>query len=190
MSVVDQVQAHLIDEFGPETGRAAVSFVGVEPIEILRFGPASDGPAAGLVRYATLGMSRRPMTDPGATVLHGGPRVEVVLTLRGGRDEVSGPLAVLAAMPAVEGVVVAPGATYDLGGPLWPGGEFTGVLVGGPVLAELPTIDQPVRFLGLDPITALEQAYKRVHGPDALRSLWEDQGLDPRDPRRAPARLP
>jgi hypothetical protein len=185
MSVLDQVHDHVRAHLGEESGRAGVSFVGVEPIEVLRFGPAVDG----LVRYATLGMARRPMSDPADPVAHGGPRAELVLTLRAPRDAVSKPLAVLAAMPAVEGVVVRPGSSYDLGGPLWPGGAFRAVLVGEPVIAELPTIDEPIRFLGLEPITPEEQAYKRVHGPDALRALWLAQGLDPTDPDRLPARL-
>ena len=42
------------------------------------------------------------------------------------------PLAVLAASPQVEGVVVAPGASLDVGGPLWAGAAFTAVLVAEP----------------------------------------------------------
>ena len=42
------------------------------------------------------------------------------------------PLAVLAASPQVEGVVVAPGGSLDIGGPLWPGAPFPAVLVAEP----------------------------------------------------------
>ena len=43
--------------------------------------------------------------------------------VRAGRadtDKVLRPLAVLAASPQVEGVIVAPGASLDVGEPLWP----------------------------------------------------------------------
>lgn len=185
VSVLDQVQAHLAAHLGAETGRASVSFVGVEPIEVLRFGPGPDG----IVRYATLGMARRPMADPADPAPHGGPRAEIVLALRGARDAVARPLAVLAAMPVVEGVVVRPGSSYALGEPLWEGGACAAVLVGEAVLAELPTIDEPIQFLEVIPIDADEQAYKRVHGPAALRALWAEQDIDPLEPDRRPARL-
>ena len=46
--------AHLEDAFGPHSGKGSVTFLGTETIDVLRFGPAPDG----LMRYATVGMSR------------------------------------------------------------------------------------------------------------------------------------
>jgi hypothetical protein len=188
--VLIAVEAHLCAALGADTGRASVAFVGVERIDVLRFGPD----AAGMHRYATLGMARRPMADPLAVVVdEAGPRAELVLALRGARDSVLRALAVLAATPAVEGVVVRPGASFDLGGPLWEGARFTAVLVGEPD-GSVPDLDpdgaEPVRFLPVIPITAEEQAYKRVHGPEAIEALWAEQGLDGADPDRPGARLP
>ncbi|GAA0478188.1 suppressor of fused domain protein [Streptomyces stramineus] len=177
---------------GEPDARAAVTFLGTDRIEVLRF-TAPDGGGA-VVRYATLGMSAQPMADPTAALADPvrGPRAELVLTVRAGRadtDKVLRPLAVLAASPQVEGVVVAPGASLDTGEPLWPGAPFTSVLVaesGG--LVEDLALDEPmdpVRFLPLLPMTANEAAWKRVQGAAALEERWLRHGTDLRDPLRS-----
>ncbi|MBQ0983852.1 suppressor of fused domain protein [Streptomyces sp. F63] len=189
MSLVPQlVEARLSSALGEPDARAAVTFLGADRIEVLRF---RDGD---LVRYATLGMSAHPMTDPAAVVADPvrGPRAELVLSVRPGRadtDQVLRPLAVLAASPQVEGVVIAPGASLDLGEPLWPGAPFGAVLVAEPGgLVEDLELDEPmdpVRFLPLLPMTANEAAWKRVHGAAALEERWLAHGTDLRDPLRA-----
>ena len=184
------VEAQLLSAFGQDSGRAGVSFLGTERIDVLRFGPDPDG----LVRYATLGMSRNPMGDPGAALVAAhGPRAELLLTVRDLHDSVLRRLAVLAASPAVEGVVVVPGAGLDVGEPLWDGAPFTAVLVGEPgglvpdlVLNEA---EEPVQFLPLLPMTPGEAAFKRVHGAGAVQDLWLRHGTDLRDPLRAQVRL-
>jgi hypothetical protein len=180
------VEAHLLSVLGQDSGRAGVSFLGAERIDVLRFGPDPDG----LVRYATLGMSRAPMGDPGAlVVLEDGPRAELLLSVRDLQDSVLRRLAVLAASPSVEGVVLGPGAGLDLGEPLWDGAPFTAVLVGEPgglvPDLELDADHEPVRFLPLLPMTPNEAAWKRVHGAQALEQRWLETGTDLRDPRRA-----
>ena len=185
-ALLAEVAAQLGRALGPESGRAAVSFVGTEPIEVLRFGPD----AAGLVRYATLGMSRTPMADAGAEILPAdGPRAELVLSVRGGPDSVLRRLAVLAASPVVEGVVITPGAGLDLGEPLWDGARFSAVLVAAPggLVPDLPVGAglEPVRFLPLLPMTPNEAAWKRVHGAEALEERWLAAGTDLRDPDRS-----
>ncbi len=183
------VEAQLLSAYGQDSGRAGVSFLGTERVDVLRFGPDPDG----LVRYATLGMSRAPMGDPGADLVAAhGPRAELLLTVRGLHDSVLRRLAVLAASPAVEGVVIGAGAGLDLGEPLWDGAPFTAVLVGEPggLVPDLAIGDEgdeaedPVRFLPLLPMTPGEAAYKRVHGAQALEELWLRHGTDLRDPRR------
>ncbi|MFI9270515.1 suppressor of fused domain protein [Kitasatospora sp. NPDC052896] len=180
------VEARLITALGEPSGRAAVTFLGAERIEVLRFGPDAEG----LVRYATLGMAAAPMADPTAALADPvrGPRAELLLTVRGGRDEVLRSLAVLAATPQVEGLVVAPGASLDLGGPLWPGAPFSSVLVaeGGGLVEDLdlPEPADPVRFLPLLPMTPNEAAHKRVHGAAELQERWLGHGTDLRDPER------
>jgi hypothetical protein len=188
--VLVAVEAHACAALGEDSGRASVSFVGVERLDVLRFGPDPDG----LHRYLTLGMSRRPMADPTAVAVDAdGPRAELLLSLRGAHDSVLGPLALLAATPAVEGVVIRPGASLSLGVPLWDGARFSAVLVGEPG-DPVPDLDiggpEPVRFLPITPVTGEEQAYKRVHGPAALAALWAAQGVDLTDPDRPAARLP
>jgi len=183
--VLLQVEAHLLSVLGQDSGRAGVSFLGAERIDVLRFGPDPDG----LVRYATLGMSRAPMGDPGAlVVLEDGPRAELLLSVTDLHDSVLRRLAVLAASPSVEGVVLVPGAGLDLGEPLWDGAPFSAVLVGEPggLVPDLPLPGrQPVRFLPLLPMTPNEAAWKRVHGAAALEQRWLTAGTDLRDPRRA-----
>jgi hypothetical protein len=193
--VLAAVEARLLTAFGEPSGRAAVTFLGAEKIEVLRFGPDADG----LVRYATLGMAAAPMADPTAVLADPvrGPRVELLLTLRGGRDEVLRALAVFAATPQVEGLVVAPGSSLDLGEPLWPGAPFTSVLAGEAGMGvppaegwgmvedlELAEPAEPVRFLPLLPMTPNEAAHKRVRGAAELQERWLAHGTDLRDPQR------
>ncbi|MBQ0828347.1 suppressor of fused domain protein [Streptomyces tagetis] len=194
--VLPLAEARLRGALGEPDARAAVTFLGADRIEVLRF--PGGGPEGDIVRYATLGMSAQPMTDPSALVADPvqGPRAELVLSVRTGRadtDKVLRPLAVLAASPQVEGVIVAPGASLDTGGALWPGAPFTSVLVAEPggLVEDLeldPPMD-PVRFLPLLPMTPNEAAWKRVHGAQALRERWLSHGTDLRDPLRASVRL-
>ncbi|MGW4727401.1 suppressor of fused domain protein [Streptomyces sp. NPDC004291] len=190
--VLALVEARLRTALGEPDARAAVTFLGTDRIEVLRFVEGD------LVRYATLGMSAQPMADPTAALADPvkGPRAELVLTVRAGladTDKVLRPLAVLAATPQVEGVIVAPGASLDVGDPLWPGAPFTSVLVaesGG--LVEDLDLDEPmdpVRFLPLLPMTPNEAAWKRVHGAQALEERWLARGTDLRDPLRTSVSL-
>ncbi|MFI9030167.1 suppressor of fused domain protein [Streptomyces sp. NPDC053560] len=185
--VLELVEARLLMALGEPDARAAVTFLGTDRIEVLRY---ADGE---LVRYVTLGMSANPMTDPSEVLADPlkGPRAELILTVRNGRadtDKVLRPLAVLAASPQVEGVIVAPGASLDVGDPLWPDAPFTSVLVseGGGQVEDLALDEpmEPVRFLPLLPMTPNEAAWKRVHGAAALEERWLQQGTDLRDPLR------
>ncbi|MFS8198618.1 suppressor of fused domain protein [Streptomyces sp. CWNU-52B] len=206
VDVLALVEARLRTALGEPDARAAVTFLGTDRIEVLRFADFTDagtgagtgtgtgaGAATGVVRYATLGMSAQPMADPTAVLADpvAGPRAELVLSVRAGvadTDKVLRPLAVLAASPQVEGLVVAPGASLDVGGPLWPGAPFTSVLVAEPGgLVEDLELDaplDPVRFLPLLPMTPNEAAWKRVHGAGALQERWLAGGTDLRDPAR------
>jgi hypothetical protein len=191
----DQVRAHLHSHFtsagidaAPDA--ASVTFLGTEAIEVLRFGPGPDR----VVHFVSVGCSRHPMTDPAeilADPLHG-PRAEVVLRLRapGQATGLARSLAVLAAAPAVEGVVLSADALIDLSSPLWaqPTGvvPFTAVLLGDSDIDDLsldPPRD-PVRFLSATPITATEAAWVRIKGADALRQAWQADGVDVLNPTR------
>ncbi|WP_392672402.1 suppressor of fused domain protein [Streptomyces sp. LN785] len=203
------VEARLRTALGEPDARAAVTFLGTDRVEVLRF---VDGD---VVRYATLGMSAHPMSDPTAAFADPvkGPRAELILSVRSGladTDKVLRGLAVLAASPQVEGVIVAPGASLDLGEPLWPGAPFSSVLVaesGG--LVEDLELDgpaplsgsagddgrgpggtmEPVRFLPLLPMTHNEAAWKRVRGAQELQERWLSHGTDLRDPLRGSVAL-
>ena len=99
--VLDQVREHLRAHFAQvEPDSASVTFLGTQPIEVLRFRPGADG----LVRYVSLGCSRHPMTDPTQILVdqERGPRAEVVLCLRdpGPVSGLARSLAILAATPS------------------------------------------------------------------------------------------
>lgn len=196
MDVRKPVEAALTTALGEPDARASVTFVGTETIEVLRFPAAEPESGRPLVRYATLGMSAAPMSDPTAALAdpERGPRAELLLTLRPGRapvDQVLRALAVCAAAPQVEGLVLATGASLDLGAPLWPGARFTCVLVAEPggLVPDLglPEPLDPVRFFPLLPMTPNEAAFKRARGAEALQERWLNRGTDLREPERADA---
>ena len=186
--VLAAVEAALGAHFGAAPARASVSFVGVDPIEILRFEPVPGERA-----YVSLGLSRHPMTPADAAVQSvAGPRAELMLHVRDPGDEfrdVWRRLAVLAAAPAVEGVVYSPGMSVDLGEALAPGSTCTGVVLDESPLGDLATPAGPVTVLLAQPATSTELAWCRVRGAAALRELWAQQGVDGLDLARRPARL-
>jgi hypothetical protein len=167
----------LSDHFGHSPVRATVSFLGVEPVDVLRFEPAPGERA-----YVSLGMSRRPMTAASEYLLESdGPRAELMLLVRDERgvfDGVWRQLAVLAAAPAVEGVVYTPGMTVDTGQPLAPGSRCTGGLIDTSPLEPVATTGGTVDVLQLIPATSTELAWCRIHGSAALRQRWATQEVD------------
>lgn len=191
--VLDDVRAHLRAHFpGVEPDSASVTFLGAEPMEVLRF-RGSGAP----VHYVSVGCSRHPMTDPAQTIAEPerGPRAEVVVRLRdtGPATGIARSLAVLAATPVVEGVVLVADALIDLGSPLWAWpsrrAPFTAVLLGRSDIGDLalePPRD-PVTFLSATPITATEAAWVRLKGAEAMRQAWRSDGVDVLDPNRPAA---
>ncbi|MBT0568458.1 suppressor of fused domain protein [Williamsia sp. CHRR-6] len=189
-SVVESVAEHLAREFSGSPQRASVTFLGVEPIDVLRF--VVEPP--GLV-YATLGCSRHPMNDPedlSADPVRG-PRAEVVMRIAGLADlpGLHRTLAVVAAAPAVEGLVLSPDALMDIGEPLWAGAAFSAVVLEPDSTPDCPLPEpmSPVRFLRAVPVTANEAAWVRLRGVQALRAAWSEAGIDPADPTRVAADL-
>jgi hypothetical protein len=193
IDVLGEVRAHLREHFAEagitaEPDAASVTFLGSERIEILRFGPAADG----VSQYVSLGCSQHPMFDPTemvTDVLHG-PRAEVVVALRGPSPKgLVRSLAILAAAPAVEGLILEPDALIDLETPLWESASFTAFLLGRSdiddvtLMAPLP----PVTVLSATPITATEAAWVRLKGADAMREAWAQDGVDVLDPSRPAA---
>jgi hypothetical protein len=182
--LLDAVESALASHFAHRPLRASVSFVGVDPIEVLRFEPIPGERA-----YLSLGMSRHPMTPGTAQIVdEDGPRAELMLHLRDEHDrfpDVWRQLAVLAAAPAVEGVVYRADMTVDLGQPLAAGSACTGALVAG---SPVPAVDDTggrVEILQLLPATPTELAWCRVHGAAALRERWAQRGTDLLDLARA-----
>jgi hypothetical protein len=167
------VDAALSEHFGQVPSRASVSYVGVDQIEVLRFEPIP-----GERIYVSLGMARHPMTSAGESVVTAdGPRAELMLHLSDPTDqfaEVWRRLALLAAAPAVEGVVYADGMTVDIGEPLLRGSNCTGAVVTQSPLAAVTTEVGDIEVLQLTPATQNELAWSRVHGSAALRQRWAD----------------
>lgn len=171
------IDAALRGHFGQEPGRASVSYVGVEPVEVLRFELEP-----GQLVYASLGMARAPMTGADQAVQHAdGPRAELLLRLHdpvGSFADAWRAVALLAAAPAVEGVVYGDGLTVDLGQPLGGRSRCTGGVVAGSDLPDIDTPAGPVAVLRLLPATAAELAWARVHGSAALRARWDEHAID------------
>ena len=191
--VLTAVRARLQEHFAGigiegEPAVASVTFLGAESIEVLRFGPDADGTQY----HVSLGCSRHSMLDPTAMIVDStaGPRAEVLVALRGPTPSgLSRAIAVVAAAPAVEGLVLVPDALVDLESPLWVGAPFTAVLLSASDIddVELPAPSDPVTLLTATPITPTEAAWVRLKGADAMREAWRTDGVDVRDPRRRAA---
>ena len=179
------VEAAVIDHFGQRPTRASVSFVGVDRIEVLRFEPIPGERA-----FVTLGMSRHPMTGASASIMDtSGPRAELMLHIRDPLDahvDVWRRLAVLAAAPAVEGVVYVEGMSIDVGEPLASGSACVGAVITTSPLADVDLDSraegahdtQLVRILQAVPATANELGWCRVRGSAALLERWHATGTD------------
>lgn len=189
-AVVEQVRRYLTGRLPGTPQRASVTFLGVEPIDVLRY-VADDE-----LVYVTVGCARHPMTDPND--LHAdpvrGPRAELVVRMRAGAalPGLHRRMATIAAAPAVEGLVLTSDALVDLGEPAWDGSDCTAMLLEADHLGELDLEPgggmDPVRFLRAIPITANEAAWIRLKGADALREAWAEAGIDVTiTPRRAAA---
>ena len=171
---------------------ASVTFLGVEPIDVLRFGPDVLLGIEGVNHHVSLGCSRHPMVEPTDMLAepHRGPRAEVVVSLRGPTPTgLSQSIAVVAAAPAVEGLILVPDALIDLETPLWRASPFTAMLLGPSDIGEvlLPPPDDPVALLAATPITPTEAAWVRLKGADAMRDAWRTDGVDVLDPERRAA---
>ncbi len=182
--VLASVEAALVEHFAHRPVRASVSFVGVDALEVLRFEPIPGQRA-----FVSLGMSRHPMTGADALVQAAdGPRAELLLQVHDPDDRLADVwrrVALLAATPAVEGVVYAEGLSVDLGEPLVPGSACTGALVTAAPLPAIRTAVGVVDVWQLLPATSVELAWCRVRGAPALRERWADAGTDLLDLSRA-----
>jgi hypothetical protein len=194
IDVLAAVRAHLDEHFdrmgitaAPDA--ASVTFLGTERIDVLRFGPDDEG----VSHYVSLGCSRHPMFDPTEMVTDAlrGPRAEVTVALRGPSPKgLARSLAIVAASPVVEGLMLEPDALIDLESPLWESAPFTAFLLGCSDIGEIPMTSPlpPVAVLSATPITATEAAWVRLKGADAMREAWTQDGVDVLDPRRRAAK--
>lgn len=187
------VRAHLREHFTragvtAEPDEASVTFLGTERIDVVRFGPDRHG----VYHHVSLGCSRHPMFDPAEMVTDAlrGPRAEVVVSLRGPSPRgLARSVAILAAAPAVEGLILDADALVDLESALYESAPFTAFLLGHSDIGEveLPEPLPPVRVLSATPITATEAAWVRLRGADAMREAWQQDGVDVLDAARRAA---
>jgi Suppressor of fused protein (SUFU) len=186
--ILGAVERFLCDHFGQLPKRASVSFVGVDPIEVLRFEPIP-----GELAYLTLGMSGRPMTSAVEVMLSSdGPRAELMLHVRDAGQEYADAwrqLAVLAAAPTVEGVVYRTDMTVDLGAPMAARSRCSGGVLDLSPVGPIATPAGEVEVLQLVPATQAELAWCRVRGAAALRERWIGQHVDLLDLGRRAASL-
>ncbi|GEE02084.1 hypothetical protein nbrc107696_25300 [Gordonia spumicola] len=174
------------DSVGSEPQKASVTFLGVEPVDVLRFVVDDE------LVFATVGCSRHPMHDPNdfAPDPVRGPRAEVTVRMKAvsALPGLHKSLAMLAAAPAVEGLILAEDSLVDLQEPLWAGAICSAFLLAADTdVADLPLDEpaEPVRFLRAVPITANEAAWVRLKGAAALREAWTEAGVDIADPTRS-----
>jgi hypothetical protein len=191
--VLAEVRARLRDHFTAagvvgDPVAANVTFLGADPMEVLRYGADADG----VYHYVSLGCSRYPMVDP--LEFHAdqsaGPRAEVAVALRGPTPSgLARSIAVVASAPTVEGLILVPDALVDLETPLWQGAPFTAMLLGDSDIEEIAVAgsEEPVVVLSATPITATEAAWVRLKGADAMREAWRTDGVDVTDPARPAA---
>ncbi|MCF8605735.1 suppressor of fused domain protein [Gordonia sp. HY442] len=185
-SIADRVVKHVSGVVGSQPQRASVTFLGLEPVDVLRFVNGDE------LVFATVGCARHPMHDPNdfAPDPDRGPRAEAVVRMRA-VSPLAGlhkSLATLAAAPAVEGLILAEDSLIDLQEPLWAGAICSAFLLTADTeIADLPLDEpaDPVRFLRAVPITANEAAWVRLKGADALREAWTEAGVDIADPTRS-----
>ena len=185
--VTEQITVHLQSVLSASPQKASVTFLGVEPVDVLRFETDTQ------VVYISVGCARHPMTDPtdlAADPLRG-PRAEVVIRMAQKRElpGLHRSLALLAAAPSVEGIVLVPDALIDLGEPLWSGSSCTAVVLEPDDIEDCPLPDpmSAVTFLRAVPVTGNEAAWVRLRGVDALRRAWDEAGIDVADPDRIAA---
>lgn len=180
------VEAAYRQHFEMVPARASVSFLGVDPIEVLRY------PDGEIDHYLTLGMARFPMGDPGEAMIAtaSAPRAELMLSAAGRPEFVWRALAVLAAAPAVEGAVYQAGNRVDLGEPLCPGSRCTGGVLAASDLQPITVAGvADVQVLRVLPATQTELAWARVHGSEQLSQRWQAAGTDLTDLMRNPVGL-
>jgi hypothetical protein len=192
--LVETVEAAYRQYFQLIPARASVSFVGVQPIEVLRFSEPVQQEVAttALTHYLSLGMCRYPMVAGSETHTDDrlAPRAELLISVTGAADGLWRRLAVLAAAPAVEGAVYQDGGRLHLGEALVTGSRCTGGIL---TTAWIPAIAVPgtagVRLLQVLPATATELAWARVHGSSALRQRWAECDTPLHDLMREPVIL-
>jgi hypothetical protein len=183
VDILNLVEAAYRQHFENVPARASVSFLGLDPIEVLRY------PGGSVDHYLTLGMSGYPMADPGEIAIEAGsaPRAELLLSAAGRPERLWRALAVLAAAPAVEGVVYRVGNRIDLGEPLCAGSRCTGgVLTSSGLQPVAVPGSADVQVVEVLPATQTELAWARVHGSEQLRQRWCTAGTDLTDLLRDP----
>lgn len=185
VDILALVEAAYRQHFEVVPARASVSFLGVDPIEVLRY------PDGATDHYLTLGMARHPMADPAEVVVAAdGPRAELLLSAVGRPDRLWHALAVLAATPAVEGAVYQSGNRVDLGEPLCPGSRCTGGMLVVSDLQPIAVAGGPdVQVLRVLPASQTELAWARVHGSEQLLQRWQAAGTDLANLMRDPVEL-
>lgn len=181
-AVSEQLDRHFS---GHHRDEAQITFLGNEPMRLLRFVPNS-GADDDVVWYASLGCSSHPMDPEAINPDPDGPRAEIVLGVRRGIDAVGKTLAIIAASPSVEGVVLREGLLIDLESPLWPGSSFTAVILKP---SQVPDVagdwGADVVVYQAVPVTQTEAAWVRLKSADTLREAWTEAGVDILNPDRS-----
>ena len=182
MIELETVREKYVARWGKPT-RTALFRADKYAVEVLTWDAEAN--REGVALYATVGASS--LTPEGRPPEQ---RSEFFTGLQPARDEIAGALAALSLYGVREGVVLHHGHTVPSEEPLWTGSPMSTLLVVRARPGFLPPLVLPdellVEFLQAIPIFETERAYKKVHGVEALMSLWEKAHTPFRNPDRDP----
>lgn len=180
LNVLDAVSDVYRARWGDPSRQAAFR-TGSDQIEVFKWDAAANGLGGDL--YATLGGSAEDM--PGAERGH---RVEYLVELKPGRDDIASALAALGLFARREREFVDHGHTVPADGPLWPGTQMSTFLVLRQIGKIVPALELPdgvhVEFLQAVPMFESERRFKVTHGAEALMRRWEATRTPFWDPSR------
>lgn len=181
VDVVDAVRHHYVRLWG-KPSRVAEFATHDEHVEVHKWDKART--SQGVTVYASLGASAADM--PGTDHGH---RVEYLVGLQPGQDDIASELASLSLWARQKDVTVGHGHTVGGDWPLWRGTAMTKFLILKPESDLVPALELEdgvhVQFLQAVPIFDSERRFNHHHGVAALLKIWEDAHVPFWNPQRS-----
>lgn len=171
--ILDDVRSHYRRTWGEPTEVFTFRGVVAGLVEVWKW--SEDSTPEGVVFYATIGASERPMR--GVSELH---RVEYFMPLLPADDAAAEVMAGVAVYPRLQNVALDHGHTIPISGLTWNGVPLPRVvMIRQSNSMVIPTLllenDVHVEFLETVPIYEAEFEYKAQHGVEALLREWHNR---------------